>query len=99
MRSAVGGFAAAVVAGAVLSAQVQTPTSGGLKLEDAVTMALANNKTIAAARLRHPVALAGVDVARERPNPEVLYEASRETPKQAIGATFPIELGGKRGAR
>ena len=64
-----------------------------------MSIALTGNKTIAAAKLRRPVGLAGVDVARERPNPDISYEASRETPKQAIGVTFPLELGGKRGAR
>jgi cobalt-zinc-cadmium efflux system outer membrane protein len=99
MRAAIGGLAAALAACAALSAQVQTPAGTGLKLDDAVTMALAGNKTIAAAKLRRPVGLAGVDVARERPNPDISYESSRETPKQAVGVTFPLELGGKRGAR
>jgi cobalt-zinc-cadmium efflux system outer membrane protein len=99
MRAAIGGLAAALAACVALSAQAQTPAGTGLKLEDAVTMALAGNKTIAAAKLRRPVGLAGVDVARERPNPDISYEASRETPKQAVGVTFPLELGGKRGAR
>lgn len=99
MRFGFAGFAAAVVACAALTAQAQTPAGAGLKLEEAVAIALAGNKTIAAARLRRPVGLAGVDVARERPNPDVSYEASRETPKQAVGVTFPLELGGKRGAR
>ncbi len=99
MRAAIGGLAAALAACAALSAQAQTPVGAGLKLDDAVTIALAGNKTIAAAKLRRPVGLAGVDVARERPNPDISYEASRETPKQAVGVTFPLELGGKRGAR
>ena len=99
MRAAIGGLAAALAACAALSAQAQTPAGAGLRLEEAVTIALASNKTIAAARLRHPVGLAGVDVARERPNPDVSYEATRETPTQAVGITFPLELGGKRGAR
>ena len=82
-------------------AAAQTPASGqpGLTLDDALAMALANNKTIAAARLQQPVDAAGVDVARERPNPDLTYEASRDTPRQAIGISVPIELGGKRGAR
>jgi outer membrane protein, heavy metal efflux system len=57
------------------------------------------NPTIAAARLQKPVDLAGVAVAGERPNPDVTYEAEKETPRQAIGATLPIELGGKRSRR
>ena len=42
---------------------------------------------------------AGVGVARERPNPDLTYEASKDTPRQAIGGTLPIELGGKRQSR
>ncbi len=37
--------------------------------------------------------------AGERPNPDLQYEASRETPHQAISAALPIELGGKRQRR
>ncbi len=54
------------------------------------------NPTIAAARLQRPIDVAGVAVAGDRPNPDVLYEAAKDTPRQAIGATLPIELGGKR---
>jgi cobalt-zinc-cadmium efflux system outer membrane protein len=97
MRAAIGALAAALAVSAALSAQSQP--SAGLTQEDAVTVALASNKTIAAARLRHPVDLAGVDVARERPNPDVTYEATKETPRQAVGLQLPVELGGKRGAR
>ncbi len=57
------------------------------------------NPTIAAARLQKPIDLAGVAVASERPNPDVTYEAEKETPRQAIAATLPIELGGKRSRR
>ena len=71
----------------------------GLSLDAAIQRALASNRTIAAARLARPVTAAGVAVAREVPNPEVAFEAAKDTPKQSIGATFPIELGGKRGAR
>ncbi len=87
---------AILVASVGLSAQAP---GAPLTLDDAVAAALANNKTIAAARLQRVVDLAGVDVARERPNPEFGYEAARDVPKQAIGVTFPIELGGKRDAR
>ena len=38
-------------------------------------------------------------VAGERPNPELAYELSKETPRQSITATLPIELGGKRARR
>ncbi len=70
-----------------------------LTLDAAIARALAANRGLAAARLVTPVAAAGVDVARERLNPELTYEAARETPHQAISASFPIELGGKRQRR
>jgi cobalt-zinc-cadmium efflux system outer membrane protein len=60
---------------------------------------MAANPTLRAARLARPVATAGVAVAGERLNPEISYEHERETPRQAIGTTFPIELGGKRSRR
>lgn len=76
-------------------AQSQTP----LTLDAARAEAEQQNPTIVAARLARPVAAAAVEVARERLNPELTYEAERETPHQAVGASFPIELGGKRDAR
>ncbi len=88
-------LAAALLAIAAGRAAAQTP----LGLQDAIDRALAANPAIAAARLQRPVDVAGVGVAGERPNPEVTYEGEKETPRQAIGLTVPIELGGKRGAR
>jgi cobalt-zinc-cadmium efflux system outer membrane protein len=101
MRASIRGAATAlaVAASVPLFAQTQATGNGGLTMDAAVAIALTGNKTIVAARLRHPVDLAGVDVAKERPNPELTYEGTRETPRQAIGMQFPIELGGKRGAR
>jgi outer membrane protein, heavy metal efflux system len=88
--------ALAVAAGAASGLEAQTP---GLTLEGALARALEANPQIAAARLSRPVGVAGIAVARERPNPEITYEASRELPHQAIGGTLPIELGGKRARR
>ena len=76
-----------------------SPPGARLTLGEAMTLALAANPSITAARLQRPIDLANVDVARERLNPEVQYEASKETPRQAIGATLPLELGGKRARR
>jgi cobalt-zinc-cadmium efflux system outer membrane protein len=75
----------------------QTPPT--LTLDAAFARALEANPTIAAARMRRAVDLAGIDVARERPNPEAHVEFERETPKEAYGMGIPIELGGKRGKR
>jgi cobalt-zinc-cadmium efflux system outer membrane protein len=84
------------------SSIVSGQTGGGampLTLSDAVARAVAANPTIAAARLQRSVDLTGVSVAGERPNPDLQYEAARETPHQAISAALPIELGGKRKRR
>jgi len=70
-----------------------------LTLEGAFARALEANPTIAAARMRRPIDLAGIDVARERPNPEAHVEFERETPKEAYGMGVPLELGGKRSKR
>ncbi|HXT70983.1 MAG TPA: TolC family protein [Vicinamibacterales bacterium] len=86
---------------AAVDAQTQAPQAGGtgLTLAAALERALASNPAIAAARLQRPIDIAGVAVAGERPNPELAYELTRETPRQAITATLPIELGGKRDRR
>src|SRR5678816_1600985 len=57
-----------VVPGA--NGQVQPVSAGSLTLQAAVERALAANPTIASARLRGPVDVAGLAVARERLNPE-----------------------------
>jgi cobalt-zinc-cadmium efflux system outer membrane protein len=64
-----------------------------------LALAAANNRTLTAARLRRAVDQAGVAVAKERPNPELRYEQSKDPPRQALTASQPVELGGKRGRR
>jgi outer membrane protein, heavy metal efflux system len=80
-------------------AAAQVTTTGPLTLQGAVERAMAANPTIAAARLRGPINLAGLAVARERLNPEAFVEIEKETPKQAFGVAVPLELGGKRAKR
>lgn len=70
-----------------------------LTFEMAVRRALEANPALLVARLRHPIDLAGISVAREHPNPEASVEIEKETPKQAFGLAVPIELGGKRARR
>jgi len=91
--------AAALVLGiaAALHAQAQVPTP--LTLDAAIARATEVNRALAAARLARPVSAAGVGVAGERPNPDLTYEYERETPKQSITFSLPIELGGKRDRR
>jgi cobalt-zinc-cadmium efflux system outer membrane protein len=77
----------------------QMPQPGPLTLQGAIERAMAANPQIAAARLTGAVNLAGLALARERPNPEATIEFEKETPKQAFGVALPLELGGKRAKR
>jgi cobalt-zinc-cadmium efflux system outer membrane protein len=80
-------------------ALAQVGAGRSLTLSAAIERALAANPTIAAARLRGAIDVAGLAVARERPNPEATIEVEKETPKQAFGVVLPLELGGKRAKR
>jgi cobalt-zinc-cadmium efflux system outer membrane protein len=90
-----------LVLGSSVAARAQPPAGANttLTLEAAFERALNANPTISAARLRRNVDLAGINVAMERPNPELHAEVERETPKQDVGVSLPIELGGKRTRR
>jgi outer membrane protein, heavy metal efflux system len=80
-------------------AAAQPAPVGSLTLQAATARAFDANPTIAAARLGRAVSLAGVAVAGERLNPEASVELEKETPKQAFGFAWPLELGGKRAKR
>jgi cobalt-zinc-cadmium efflux system outer membrane protein len=89
----------------LMAASIATPAAQQaaslppLTLERAMALATEANRTVLAARLQRPVAAAAVGVARERPNPELTFEATRETPKQSVMFSLPIEIGGKRDRR
>jgi len=80
-------------------AAAQVAPVGSLTMQAAIERATAANPTIAAARLRGPINLANLAVARERLNPEGSIELEKETPKEAYGVAVPLELGGKRARR
>jgi outer membrane protein, heavy metal efflux system len=80
-------------------AAAQVAPVGSLTMQAAIGRAMAANPTIAAARLRGPINLANLAVARERLNPEGVFELEKETPKEAYGVAVPLELGGKRARR
>jgi cobalt-zinc-cadmium efflux system outer membrane protein len=82
-----------------IDAAAQVAPVGSLTLRAAIDRAMAANATIAAARLRGPINLASLAVARERLNPEGSVEIEKETPKEAYGFAVPFELGGKRARR
>lgn len=80
-------------------AAAQVAPVGSLTMRAAIERATAANPTIAAARLRGPINLANLAVARERLNPAGSIELEKETPKEAYGVAVPLELGGKRARR
>src|ERR1041384_6140861 len=80
-------------------ASAQGGAAGSLTLQMAIERAMAANATIAAPRLRGPINIANLAVARERLNPEGSVELEKETPKEAYGVAVPLELGGKRQRR
>jgi cobalt-zinc-cadmium efflux system outer membrane protein len=79
-----------------------SPSAGSeaaaVTLDQALALARAN-PAITAARLRRAVDQAGIDIARERPNPEARYEHTNELPHDALSVAQLFELGGKRGRR
>lgn len=96
-RSVVGTCVVSLLLSAPAVAQVARTEP--LTLNAAMERALAANTTIAAARLRGPINVAGLAVARERLNPDVSVEIAKETPRQAFAFAVPLELGGKRTKR
>ena len=88
-----------LLAAASSAVTAQSPPGGSLTMQAALDRALAANPTIAAARLRGPIDMAGLEVARERLNPEASIEFQKETPRQSYGFSVPLELGGKRAKR
>lgn len=70
-----------------------------LTLRSALELADKQNLDLAAARRRRAVALAGIQIARQRPNPSVSFGAVRDTPHESLFFTQPLELGSKRQRR
>jgi len=95
--SRLGVYAVSLLLSAPASAQVTTPPA--LTLNAAMDRAMGANPTIAAARLRGAINVAGLGVAGEWLNPELSVEFEKETPKQAFSFAVPLELGGKRAKR
>jgi outer membrane protein, heavy metal efflux system len=97
----------AIVSACPVAAFAQGPASQSassapgrkITLQDALSLAEKQNLDIAAARLKRMVALAGITIAGERPNPSVSFGVSRDTPHQTLLFDLPVELGGKRGSR
>jgi len=70
-----------------------------LTLPEALDLADKQNLDLAAARRQRAVALAGIQIAKERPNPTANFTALRDEPHESLFFDQPIETGGKRGRR
>jgi cobalt-zinc-cadmium efflux system outer membrane protein len=77
----------------------QAALNNPFTLQAALAAAEQNNRTLIAARLGRAADLAGIDVAKQRPNPEASFEAGRDTPHEAFSVGVPLEFGGKRARR
>jgi cobalt-zinc-cadmium efflux system outer membrane protein len=67
-----------------------------LTVASALDIAERQNLDLLAARAQRAVALAGVRVAGERPNPTASFAALRDTPHESLFFDQQIETGGKR---
>ena len=86
-----------IIVVAVTSAQAQdTPK---LTLQSALELAGRQNLDLVAVRRRRAVTVAGIQIARQRPNPTLSFEAMRDSPHQALLFEQPLEIGSKRGRR
>ena len=68
-------------------------------LHQALTAAEAGNLELRAARQQRAVALAGLRIAGQSPNPIVSFAAARDLPHESVLWDQPIEIGGQRGKR
>jgi outer membrane protein, heavy metal efflux system len=81
-------------AGTAAAQQSQT-----LTLAEALNRAELQNLDLQAARAQRAVALAGVRIAGQRPNPTAFVSVLRDTPHESLFFDQPIEIGGRRGKR
>jgi outer membrane protein TolC len=94
-------LAAMIVIGfaSVAAASPPQPAAVTLTLKDATDRALASNRELKVRALEQTVARTDILIAGERPNPEIAYEGSRETPHQALTVSVPLEIASKRARR
>ncbi len=81
---------------APLGAQQPAPS---LTLAAALDIAERQNLDLLAARAQRAVALAGVRIAGERPNPTANFSATRDEPHESVFLDQPLEIGPKRERR
>jgi cobalt-zinc-cadmium efflux system outer membrane protein len=70
-----------------------------LSLQMALDLAAKQNLDLLSERQRQAVSKAGVQIARQRPNPILNFTALRDEPHEGVFVDQPLELGGQRGRR
>jgi cobalt-zinc-cadmium efflux system outer membrane protein len=88
-----------LIAGALLASVPAVAQESSLDLQRALAAAETGNLELRAARQQRAVALAGLRIAGQIPNPTVTFAAARDLPHESLMWDQPIELGGKRGRR
>jgi len=86
----------AILVGAGAACPQQPPR---LAIQEALDLADKQNLDLAAARRQRAVALAGIQIARQRPNPTANFTALRDEPHEGLFFDQPVEIGGQRGRR
>lgn len=92
-------LAAPVCAQTTSGAAPSTPNADGLSFEQIYELAARDNLQVNAVRQRRAVAEAGIQIARQRPNPELITGYTRSEPRLNYSVSQPLELGGKRARR
>ena len=83
----------------LVAAGTAYPQSSPLDLKRTLEIAESDNLELRAARQQRAIALAGLRIAGQIPNPIISFGAARDTPHESLLWDQPIELGGKRGRR
>jgi len=89
-------FTVAVLSPAIRAQQPSQQAGQPLTVASALAMAERQNLDLLAARAQRAVALAGVRIAGERPNPTASFATLRDTPHESLFFDQQIEIGGKR---
>src|SRR5882672_8047400 len=83
----------------VLASAAAVGQESALDLHRTLAAAEAANLELRAVRQQRAVALAGLSIAGQIPNPIVSFSAARDAPHESLLWDQSIELGGKRGKR
>jgi cobalt-zinc-cadmium efflux system outer membrane protein len=88
-----------IFVGILLATAGAVAQDSAFDLQRALAAAETDNLELRAARQQRAVALAGLKIASQIPNPTVSFAAARDLPHESLLWDQPIELGGQRGKR